>query len=73
MLIDIETGQVVNGKENDKGFKFFRFDREVWKNDIYLFPTVRIFVRNQIYGRDNFSVEVHWLVFHFRWLWIKED
>lgn len=72
MLIDLETREVIKEKKGP-GYRFVRFNREVWKNDVYLFPTIRIFVRNQIYGRDNFSVEVHYLVFHFRWLWIKED
>ena len=48
--------------------KLTRKDFCVWKNDIYIIPTFRIFVNNQIYITRNISIEFHWIVFHARLL-----
>lgn len=45
----------------------------IWKNDIYIIPTFRIFINDQIYQNRNFSIEFHWLVFHARLLWMAES
>ena len=48
--------------------KLTRKDFCVFKNDICIIPTFRIFIDNQIYQNHNFSIEFHWLVFHARLL-----
>lgn len=52
--------------------KLTRKDFCVWKNDIYIIPTFRIFVNNALYVSRNFSIEFHWLIFHTRLLWMAE-
>ena len=53
--------------------KLKRKDFEIWKNDIYIIPTFRMFINNMIYTNRNFSIEFHWLVFHARLLWVEES
>ncbi len=53
--------------------KLKRKDFEIWKNDIYIIPTFRMFINNMIYTNRNFSIEFHWLVFHARLLWVAES
>ena len=48
--------------------KLIRKDFYVWKKDIYIIPTFRIFIDNLMYQNHNFSIEFHWLVFHVRLL-----
>ena len=42
-----------------------------WGNDIYILPTVRLFIDNHIYLDKNFSIEFHFLIFHARLLFMK--
>lgn len=53
--------------------KITRKDFCIWKNDIYIIPTFRIFMNNQIYVSRNFSIEFHWLVFHTRLLFEQAE
>lgn len=52
-------------------YRLDRTDFEVYKNDIYLLPTIGIIVNNKIYTKENFSIEFHFLVFHGRMLFMK--
>ena len=52
-------------------YRFFRKDFDVWKTDIYLLPTVRLFLNNEIYWDKNFTIEFHFLVFHLKIMWKK--
>ena len=51
--------------------KLFRKNFEVWKDDIYILPTIEIRINNMMYEEKNFSIMFHWIVFHARLLWLK--
>ena len=53
--------------------KLTRKDFRVWEDDIYIIPTFRIFINNQMYLNRNFSIEFHWLVFHIRLLFTQAE
>ena len=53
-------------------YRLDRKDFEIYNNDFYLFPTIRIFIDNLIYAHRNFSIEFHFLVFHSRLLFMKD-
>lgn len=42
------------------------------KKDIYLLPTVRVYVNDLVYLHKNFSIEFHFLIFHGRLLFMKK-
>ena len=50
--------------------KLERKDFGIWKNDIFILPTLRVYFNNLLYGYKNFSIEFHWLVFHARLLFV---
>lgn len=50
--------------------KFERFDIQIWKNTWYLLPTVAVITDDLMYGRHNLMIQVHFLCFHCRWLWL---
>ncbi len=52
-------------------YKLGRADFAIYKNDLYILPTIRIFINDMIYVDKNFSIEFHFLVFHGRLLFIK--
>lgn len=54
-------------------YKLDRLDMELDENVIYLLPTSMITVNNPIYINKNFSIEFHFLIFHARFLFIKEE
>jgi len=53
--------------------KLTRKDFTIWNNDIYIIPTLRVFINNQIYTSRNFSIEFHWLVLHARLLFEQTE
>lgn len=56
-----------------KKYKLCRKDFAVRKNDILLFPTIRIHINDMFYWKENFSVEFHFAIFHARLLFLKEE
>ena len=54
-------------------YKFYRRDVEMYKNDICILPTIRVFINNMIYTEKNFSIEFHCFTLHARLLWLRED
>lgn len=54
-------------------YKLDRLDMKLDENVIYLLPTSMITVNNPIYINKNFSIEFHFLIFHARFLFIKEE
>ena len=53
-------------------YKLYRKDFQMCKNDIYILPSIRLFIDNHMYIDKNFSVEFHFIVFHIRLLFINE-
>lgn len=51
----------------------FKVNHEIWPNNIYLLPSVQIKVGNPAYECKNLAVELHFLVFHVRLLFLKRD
>lgn len=52
-------------------YKLERKDFAVYKNDIYLLPTIKVMINNLVYTQENFSIEFHFLILHGRLLFIK--
>ena len=44
---------------------FDRFDFLVDIQDVYILPTIRISTQY-----ENFNIQIHFAVFHFRWRWV---
>lgn len=54
-------------------YRLYRKDFEIYKKDIYILPTFRIYLNNMIYKERNFSVEFHFIIFHARLLFVNEN
>lgn len=52
--------------------KLYKVDCETWVNNIYLLPTVQIKCKNPVYTCKNLAIELHFLVFHVRFLFLEE-
>lgn len=48
-----------------------RKDFCIFKNEIVIIPTIRIFIDNMVYKEKNFSIEFHFLIIHARLLFYK--
>lgn len=53
-------------------YKLYRKDFQICKNDVYILPAIRLFIDNHMYVDNNFSIEIHFIVFHARLLFVKE-
>lgn len=53
--------------------KLVRKDFGIWKNDIFILPTFRVYINNMLYSYKNFSIEFHWIVFHARLLFEPQE
>ena len=51
--------------------KLYRKDFCIFKDLVYIFPTIILAFNEQIYTERNFAIEFRWLVFHTRLLWLE--
>lgn len=52
-----------------KGFKF-----EIYKDWIYLLPSIEIRTMDMVYYPPQIlNIQIHFLIFHIRWLWRREQ
>ena len=49
--------------------KFDRFDFCTIKDDVYILPTIKISTQMELIDK-NFNIQLHFLIWHFRWRWI---
>jgi len=54
-------------------YRLERKDFCIFKNEIVIIPTIRIFIDNMVYKEKNFSIEFHFLIIHTGLLFIKQD
>ena len=54
-----------------KKYKYNKKDYQKWNDMIYIFPSVVIVLDNTIYPKKNFAIELHFLVWHCRFLFMK--
>ena len=52
-----------------KGIKFKNFMFYTAWDWLFIFPSVIIEKDNVMFSRHNFSIQIHFLGFHMRWLW----
>lgn len=52
--------------------KFDGFEFLTIKQDVFILPTIRISTQAELPNK-NFNVQFHFLIWHFRWRWIKEE
>ena len=52
--------------------KLINFKNKTDCNWVVIIPTITLFFNDPIYIRKNFAIELHWLVFHIRWLFERE-
>lgn len=50
-----------------------RVDFEVYRNWIFILPSIVLQMNNALISDKNVELSVHWLVFHTRLLWIEES
>lgn len=53
-------------------YELDKMDFEIYENDIYLLPTVRVYINDMMYIQPNFSIEFHFLIFHGRLFFVKK-
>lgn len=53
-------------------YELDKMDFEIYENDIYLLPTVRVYINDMMYIQQNFLIEFHFLIFHGRLLFMKK-
>lgn len=53
-------------------YRLERKDFCIFKNEIVIIPTIRIFIDNMVYKEKNFSIEFHFLIIHARLLFVKQ-
>lgn len=53
--------------------KLNRKDFQVWKDHIYILPSIEVVINDMIYTQKNVSITFHWLVFHARLLFMNEN
>ena len=53
-------------------YKLHKIDFQKWKDMIYILPTFIVVTDNMIYTEKNFAIELHFLVWHCRFLFMKE-
>ena len=53
-------------------YKLYRKDFQMCKNDIYILPSIRLFIGDRMEIDKNVSVEFHFIVFHIRVLFMNE-
>lgn len=52
--------------------KLYRKDFRIFKDLFYILPAIILAFNEPIYTERNFAIEVRWLVFHARLLWLAE-
>lgn len=52
--------------------KLYKKEAKIYKDTIFLIPTIELDFDVPIYMCHNFAIVVHWLVFHARLLWMEE-
>ena len=52
--------------------KLYHKDFQIYKNLIYLLPAIILVFNEPVYTERNFAIEIRWLVFHARILWMAE-
>ena len=52
--------------------KLYKVNYEIWGNNFYLLPTVQIKCKNPVYTCRNLAIELHFLIFHARFLFLEE-
>lgn len=50
-----------------------KFFADVWRNDWYLLPCLRILFNEAMYANWTFAIEFHFLCFHVRMFWEDGD
>ena len=53
--------------------KLYRRDFRIFKDFIFIFPTIILALNDPIYSKQNIAIEFRWLVFHARLLWMRGD
>lgn len=52
--------------------RFDRFDFFTNKDDVYILPTIKVNTQMEIMDK-NFNIQLHFLIWHIRWRWIKGE
>ena len=53
--------------------KFSKFQKCITWNYVFIIPSIVISRNEPMYYAMNFAIEIHWLWFHIRWLWVDEE
>ena len=52
---------------------FNRFQFMIWRDRLYLLPTIVIDFGDTRYMCKNFAIEFHFLLWHIRLLWLESE
>ena len=53
--------------------KLFSAEFEIWTNEIYLLPTIRLMCNNHIYCRKNLEICFHFMCFNARLFFVERE
>lgn len=51
--------------------RLYRKDFKIFKDYVFLLPSIILAFNDRIYTKRNFAIEFRWLVFHARLLWLE--
>ena len=63
----------IEPRKEVRRMKLYRKNFVIWKNSIDILPSLTIRWNDPEYILKTFSIEFHWIVFHARFLWLKES
>lgn len=53
--------------------KFKKFNHEVYKDWIYLLPSIEVHINDPIYYYNNLAICIHFMIWHIRLFWLGEE
>lgn len=52
---------------------FYRKDFQIYRDWITIIPTIQILTNNPMYTAKSIAIELSWIVFHARFIWMERE
>lgn len=53
--------------------RFYNFRGGIYRDWICILPSIVVRLNQLEYSPKNIAIEVHFLIFHCRWLWLQKN